>query len=203
MKKLDQKGMIGLVEIGVIVLVALVVGFVGYRIGTARSEVSDITANAQNDAGLDEAAQLALKEQEENKEEVEVPKEEKTEEPVVKEEKPVVEEPIKEEKPVEEVKEKPTYIKFEGVYANQSGDSIAVTARMASAHTGTCYIKFKKDGQEKVLKEKAISSSNNCDTSVAASAFPVAGEWTMYVWFASSDKTVEAYSDTKVVNVVK
>lgn len=206
--KLNQKGMIGPVEIGAIILVIAVVGFTGFRIGNARTQVEEITANAQNDEAADEAARLALKEQaEEDAKEIEIPKDESSVEKAVEEPKttevpkqtpaetkPVETEPVKEKKDI-------TYIEFNKGGAGQSGDTVSASARLESEQTGTCYVKFYKEGHPKVFKEHALSNAKECAATFAISEFEVAGDWDIYIWFVSSDGKVEAHQASYPVDI--
>ena len=82
--------MTGPVEIGLIVVFVVFVGFVAFRIGSARND--DTVASNTNDSSEQEASEIALNEAEADEaKEVEVPaEEEKKEEVPVVEEKPVV-----------------------------------------------------------------------------------------------------------------
>lgn len=194
MKKLNQKGFLGPIEILAVVLLVGVIGFTAWRVISIRSDVNQSLSNTDTSSESGGLNPIKVNEAEEAKE-VTIPKEEVPKETVAvaDEEKP---------KPVtEEVKKDITYIKFSSRSASQDGDSVDASGMLASPQSGTCHFKFKKDGQEKVYKTASISNSKSCSKSVPVSSFPVSGEWQYYVWFTSSDNKVQAYADILGVEV--
>ncbi len=205
MKKLDQKGLTGPVEIGLIVLFAVFIGAVAYRIGTARNDGA--SANQNNQASDDEKSEIALNEEEKDEaKEVDVPAEEEkkkevSEEPAAEPSKPVETEPVKKEEPKEEPVKKTEKVEFVSSSAEQSGDTISATATLESNQTGTCYLKLYRDDQPKIKHSIELNNQKVCETTFETSEIPVAGTWELHVWFASSDGSTEGWGDTKTIEV--
>lgn len=209
MRKLNQHGIAGPIEIGLIVVALMVVSFVGYRVFTGRD---DTAANSRAESelsdleGIDENAE-ALEGEEQVKEEEKTEEEKKEEEkdepvatePVKVEEPEVVKEEPKEE-PKEEEKPKKTYVQMNAVSV-QNGSNMVVEASISSAQTGACYAKFKRDGYEYIIVKDQITESKDCRMTAPVSEFPVDGEWTVKTWFVSGGGTIEGYADLVTVEV--
>lgn len=196
MKKLNDQGFIGLLELGALVLLVALISFTAYRISSINSEVDRSLNNTADGSESTQKQPITLKEESEAKE-VTVPEKEES-----KDQEPVTTETAKTTEP-ETTKPTIKSIKFTTRSASQDGNNVAASGTLESNQSGTCYFKFKQDGQEKVYKTSSISSSKSCTKTFAVSDFPVGGEWVYYVWFVSSDKTVQAYADTLTLSINK
>ncbi len=209
MKKLDQKGLTGPVEIGLIAVFVLFVGFVAYRIGNARN---DSSANNANTAADQDASEIELKETEADEaKEVDVPAEEEKQEAVEAEKEEVTPEPVKtttpevkKEQPVEEpVKKEKIYVDFTSATAEQVESVVNVRATLESNQSGECWMKLYREDQPKVKDSVTLSNAKVCETTFNVADIPVAGEWELHVWFAGKDGITEGYYSKTSVNIVK
>lgn len=193
----DERGFIGIVEVGLIVLLVGVIGFTGVRVYNAKRSV-----DAANDAAVEVAEKAAKFDPAKV---IKVEEEKETEQVEKTEDEAEVEKEIEVEvsKPTTTVEEKPkpTNISLTLVEGAQVGENVVVSSQLASNQTGTCNFKFRLEGYEKIYKSVAISNTNMCAISVPVGEFPASGEWSVYTWFVNSNKTVEAYQDTYGISV--
>lgn len=203
MKKLNQKGAVGPIEIGVLVIVMVVVGALAYRIGSARSDDSSANVSENSEEQVEKSEVSITENIEDAKKEIDVPKEEKKkEEVVVKDPEPVVQEPAP--KPVEEPKKtekKYTYINFTKGGGGQEGDTVSASALLESNQTGKCTVKFYNPPQETIYIESQIKNSRTCQGSANISKFGASGEWQVYTWFESSDGLIQAWNEVYTIDV--
>ncbi len=202
MKKLNQRGMTGPVEIGLIVVFVVFVGFVAYRIGSARND--DGRANQSAEDADNEAAEIKVNENEADEaKEVDVPSEEEKKDEV--KEDPATE-PVKVDKPVVEDQEEPkkkeyTYVGFTSE-VSKDGDTISASATLAEAYTGNCYLKMYRDGEPKVTRTvKLTDGQKTCSATYNTSELSVSGKWELHAWFESAGGTVKGNADVKFIEV--
>ena len=196
MKKLNQSGFIGPLELLAVVFLVGLIGFTAWRVISIRSSVNDSLNNTDNSSESGTLNPIKVNEPKDEPKEVTIPEKEVPKETVA-----VAQEETKPKPKTEEPKKKINYIKFSSRSASQDEDMIDASGVLSSNQSGTCHFKFKKDGQEKVYVTSSITDSKNCSKSIPTASFPVGGQWQFYIWFTSSDGKTQAYADTFSVEI--
>ena len=199
MKKLNQSGFIGIIEIAALVVLGGVITFTVYRVFHIKSDVNKSLHNTTESSESAEVDPIKLRQEKDEPKEAVVPdKEDEKQEVEVEKE---TETETEKETESENKENKTTYIDFVSRSANQSGSNINATGVLESNQTGTCYFKFKKEGYDKVLFTSSITNSKNCTKSIPAHEFPAGGTWQYYVYFQNANESVVAEADALSVNV--
>lgn len=196
MKKIskDERGLVGFIEIGLVLILVGVIAFAGSRV---------YNATRQADQSNQEAVKISA-ETPEFKKVAQIVEEEKTstEEPAEKTTEPIAEtttKPKTEETPKTEEKPQPTQVGFTLTSSEVLAESIVFSGGLDQNRSGYCYIKLYKDGYEKLYAQSAnFTSQNSCSVTLEKSAVPAEGEWTGYIKFFSSDGKFYGYDEIAI-----
>lgn len=200
MKKLNQMGVIGAAELGAFLVLAGMVGFVGFRIASVNSDIN------QNNESTLESSESSLvdtikanQEDSEEKKKVDIPKEEDKVKEVEPE--PVKKDLVKDDDSKDDDDDKDddkkkdiTYVSFSSNTASLSGTTISARAELKSRQTGTCFMKMYKDG-ERVIHEVKLKNEKVCETTFDTSELSEDGDWELHSWFNSDDGKTEGYAE--------
>lgn len=196
MKKLNQAGFLGPLEILAVVFLVGLIGFTAWRVISIRSNVDNSLRNTNDSSESGALNPIKVNEPKDETKEVTIPEKEVPKETVA-----VAEEEVKPKPKPEEVKKKINYVSFNKGGGGQQDDQIHVSGTMGAAFSGTCHFKFKMQGQEKFYVTSTISNSKTCEKYIPASLFPASGTWSFYLWFTSSDGKTQAYQDPYDIEV--
>ena len=193
--KNDQTGSIGVIEILLVIVLIGASTFVAWRLSNAsdseqNSQLAIDQARESQEIGL---SKLILVE------DIEQQKEEDLAKSADKKKDDLPEETVTQKEPEEENKneEKPkiTYLEMTSVNTGISGTTVSATASLKQANTGTCNLKFRKDGKTKVYFERQISNSKECSFTVDTSEINLSGVIEVYMWFSSQNNGAKGWAD--------
>lgn len=192
--KQDQRGILGVVEVGLIGVILIVLVFAGTRVYNATRQADQENEDAvkvSESSSPDFSKAIELAKEEDKEPEEEEKEEEKPEtKPVEEESKPENEEKKEEEKDESEY----IALAFSGV--ETTDETFKFTAQLGASRTGYCKVKIYQDGEDYIYDQTGnFSNKTSCTVALLKEDVPESGEWNGYVKFYSSDGKLVGATD--------
>lgn len=191
----DQRGLIGVIELGLVGVLLVVIGFTGTRIYNATRQADQ---DHQDSVKVAEASNPDFSKEEELTEEKDQPKEDDSKnEETEPASKPAEDEDEKneEDNKKDDDNDEPDYIELGYGGMEATDDAFKFTASFGSSRSGYCKVKLFK-GEEYIYQESDnFSNKTSCTVTLPKDSVPESGEWRGYVKLYDGDDKLIGYTN--------